>query len=191
MDKSNKGPDPTELIGGTLNIFGLKFDLSELLASPESVQGHLEQLREKLKEAGGKEVLSDAEWRAGGASITGSIRTRGLAGDREFHLGTLGKPRGGAMASRRVEETQEVAEPPVDVFDEPDEVTIIADVPGVSLEDLEVRAHGNVLSINTRAKARRHYRKEVRVDADLDPTSLRSTCRNGVLEARVRKRGGS
>ena len=189
MDKK-KEFDPAELLGGTLNIFGLKLDLGELLASPENVQTRLEELREKLKLAGGQEVLSDEEWRQGGASITGQIRTRGLLGDQEFHIGTMGRPGRRGTGPRPVGEPREVAEPPVDVFDEAEEVTIIADVPGVSLEDLELKVEGDVLSIATTPTARRSFRKELRLEADLAPDSLQATCRNGVLEVRVRKRAG-
>ena len=185
MEKK-KELDPTELLGGTLNIFGLKLDLGELLASPENVQARLEELREKLKQAGGREVLSDEQWRQGGASITGQIRTRGLLGDQEFHIGTMGRP-GRRETGQRAAERAEVAEPPVDVFDEAEGVTIIADVPGVSLEDLELKVEGHVLSIATKPTARRSFRKELRLEADLVPDSLQATCRNGVLEVRVRK----
>lgn len=186
MDKK-KDLDPTDLLSGTLNIFGLKIDLGELLASPEGAKGRLEELRERLKEAGGKEVLSDEEWRSGRASISGHIRTRGIVGDREFHIGTVTGP-----SRRETEpgpiEAPEVVEPPVDVFDEPGEVTIIADVPGISLDDLELKVEGRLFSLATSTTAPRRYQKELRLDADLEPGSLRSTCRNGVLEVRVRKR---
>ena len=185
MDKEKKKLDPSELLGGTLNIFGIKLDLGELLASPEGVKGRLEELREKLKEAGGKEVLSDEEWRTGGASITGSIRTRGLFGEREFHVGTAGKPRGRDAAP----EAPEAMEPAVDVFDEAEEVTIVADVPGADLDDLDLKLEGSTFSLATRPTARRSYRKELRLEADLEPNSLRATCHNGVLEVHVRKRG--
>lgn len=179
--------EPSELIGGSLNIFGMRIDLGELVGSPEKLTGRLEELREKLKSAGGREVLSDEEWRRGGASITGHIRTRGLLGEQEFHIGTMGKPRG-KEARQPSPEPAEVVEPPVDVFDEEGLVTIVADVPGVPLEDLELKAEGSVFSLSTKAGARRRYQKELRIDADVEPESLQATCNNGVLEVRLRKR---
>ncbi len=187
MAKEKKEFDPADVLGGTLNIFGLKLDLAELIDSPESLKGRLEELREKLKAAGGKEVLSDEEWRQGGASITGHIRTRGLFGEQEFHLGTTGK-RGKRQPGKPTMEPPEVVEPPVDVFDDGQEVTIVADVPGISPQDLELKLEGNVFSLSTKATARRSYRKELHLGADLDPDSLQSTCHNGVLEVRLRKR---
>lgn len=186
-EKPKKEPEPSDIIGGSLNIFGLKIDLGELLGSPEKLTGRLEELREKLKEAGGREVLSDEEWRRGGASITGHIRTRGLLGEQEYHIGTMGKP-GRREARQPATEAPEVLEPPVDVFDEEEQVTIVADVPGVGLEELELKAEGSAFSLSTKGGARRRYQKELRLDAELEPESLQATCHNGVLEVRLRKR---
>ena len=196
MEKHEKEPESEEekesefsdLIGGTLNIFGLKVDLGELLGSPQKLTGRLEELRETLKKAGGKEALSDDEWRQGGSTITGHIRTRGLLGEREFHVGTMGKP-GRKATGRPAAEPPEVVEPPVDVFDEEERVTIVADVPGVGLDDLELKVEGNVFSLSTKETARRSYRKELRLESDVRPDSLEATCRNGALEVRLRKGG--
>lgn len=190
MTKSEKekGSELSGLLSGTLNILGLKLDLGELLASPEDFNGRLEQLRERLKAAGAKEVLSDEEWRGGGASITGSIRTGGALGEREFHIGTQGNP-GGKRGATPNTEPLEAMEPPVDVFEEGQEVIIVADVPGISLEELELKAEGSLVSLSSKSTARRNYRKEIRLEAELEPSSLRATCRNGVLEVRVQKLG--
>ncbi len=65
---------------------------------------------------------------------------------------------------------------------------MVADVPGVGLEDLDVTLDGRTLSISTRPKARRQYRKEVQLPADVDAASLSKSCRNGVLEVTLRKK---
>ena len=192
MTKSEKEKEPelSGLLSGTLNILGFKLDLGELLSSPEELKGGLEALREKLKKAGGKEVLSDEDWRQGGASITGHIQTHGILGEQEFHVGTLGRSqrrKAGAPAPAAPE--VEVTEPPVDIFDEGQEVTIVADVPGISLEELDLKVEGSLVSLSSKATARRSYRKEIRLGAELEPSSLRATCRNGVLEVRVQKLG--
>lgn len=187
-EEEGENIDPRDVLGGTLNILGFKLDLGELLASPEDFDGRLEQLRDRLKAAGGKEALSDEEWRQGGASITGHIRTRGALGDQEFHIGTTGKPQI-KRRSQAVAEPPEAMEPPVDVFEEEHETTIIADVPGVDLEELELKVEGSLLKLASKATARRNYQKEIRLEAELDPSSLRATCRNGVLEVHVQKLG--
>lgn len=183
--KKKKGGEPENLLGGTLNILGLKIDLGQLLSSSGDIVGRLEDLREKLKAAGGKEAVSDEDWRQGRATVTGHIRTRGPLGEREFHVGTMGKARRTTPPTRGVVETEE---PPLDVFDEGGHVQVVADVPGVGLEDLDVTVDGRALSISTRPKARRQYRKTVQLPADVDAASLSKSCRNGVLEVTLQKK---
>lgn len=187
MDEETKKVDPSDVLSGTLNIFGVEIDLGALLTSPEGVQDRLGELRERLKQAGGKEVLSDDEWRAGGVGVTGHIRTRGLLGEREFHIGATGERRR-RERGKPAEEAPEAVEPPVDVFDEEEQVIILADVPGASSEDLELKVEGSTFFLSTRATALRSYRKALHIEADLEPDSLKATCHNGVLEVRVLKR---
>jgi HSP20 family protein len=186
-NKDNKEPELSDVIGGTLNIFGLKIDLAKLLSSPEDVRGGLEELREKLKKAGGREVLSDEDWRRGETSISGHLRTSGIFGEREYHIGTAG-----ASTRRKgretVSEPVEVVEPPVDVFHEEQEVVVVAEVPGVDLADLELKVEDDVLSLATKRGARRSYRKEIKLGSQVDKGSLKATCRNGILEVHLRKR---
>jgi HSP20 family protein len=184
MAEEKKEFDPQAVVSGVLDVLGLKIDLSELLTAPENLRGRLEELREKLKEAGGKETSSAEEWRQGGASVTGYVRTRGLLGDQEFHIGTTGRPQrqGREQPSAKA---PEFLEPPVDVFDEGQRITIVADVPGVTLDDLVLTVQGGDLTLSTRSTARRGYRKEVHLEGDVDPASLQATCHNGVLEVHL------
>jgi HSP20 family protein len=186
-NKDNKEPELSDVIGGTLNIFGLKIDLAKLVSSPEEVRGRLEELREKVKKAGGREALSDEEWRRGEASISGHLRTSGIFGEREYHIGTAG-----ASTRRKgretVSEPVEVVEPPVDVFHEEQEIVVVAEVPGVDLADLELKVEGDVLSLCSKPAARRNYRKEIKLGSRVDRDSLKASCRNGILEVHLRKR---
>lgn len=187
MKKEDKEFDLSDVIGGTLNIFGLNIDLAKLLSSPEDVKGRLEELREKLKQAGGKEVISDQEWKGGGISVSGHLRTRGILGEREYHIGT-GTPPGERKGPQRRPVSPDVAEPPVDIFQEAQEVVVIAEVPGIELADLELKVESDVLSISTKPTARRSYRKEIGLGCQVDGGSLKATCRNGIVEIRLKKR---
>jgi len=179
-------PDLSGVFGGALNILGLKLDLGKLLSAPEDAAGQLGELRERLKQLGGRELLSDEAWRSGAVSVSGHIRTSGLLGDQEFHIGTLGRP-ARAQRGRKVEAVEAV-EPPVDVFDEEGGVTVIADVPGASMDDLQVKVEGSVLSIESKPGTRRPYAKKIELNSEVDPATVRSTCRNGVLEVYLQKR---
>ena len=189
--KDDKEFDPSGVISGALNILGLKIDLGKLLSAPEEMKDRLEQLREKLKQAGGKEVLGDEEWRKGGVSISGSVRTRGILGEREYHMGTGMRPGKQPRPPKAPEppEPPEVVEPAVDVFTEPNEIIVVAEVPGVGLSDLELKVQSDkVLSLSTYPGARRGYRKDIELSAEVDAEILRTTCRNGVLEVRLQKK---
>jgi HSP20 family protein len=200
MDRQKRTGRPTGdepaglsgLIGGRLSLLGIDIDLAKLLESPGEVAEGLEALRERLKAAGGKERLSDEAWQAGGASVSGFIRTGGILGDQEFHVGTMGSPsrRGGETVAKprgRRGAGADVAGPPLDLFDEGDEIRIVADVPGAELHDLELKAEDHLFSLATRPGARRSYRRDVALAAAVDPNLVAATCRNGVLEVRLRK----
>lgn len=183
MGKADKESDLSDVLGGTLDIFGLKIDLGKLLSSPEDVKDRLEELREKLKKAGGREVLSDEEWRRGETTIRGHFSTSGIFGEREYHIGTAGPP----TRPEGRERVSEPLEPPVDVFHEAEEVMIVADVPGAELADLELRVQDDVLVVSTRPAARRSYRKEIKLGCRVDKDSLKASCRNGILEVHLQK----
>jgi len=187
MKKGRKGFDISDVLGGTINVLGLKIDLADLLSSQEKVKEQLEQLREKLKEAGGEEVLTDEEWKRGGMTVSGYVRTRGILGEREYHLGTV-EPRARRRGEERVSRPPETVEPPADIFYEANEVIVVAEVPGVGLEDLELKVQDDVFSLSTRPGARRSYRREIKLAQHVEPGTLEATCRNGVLEVHLQKK---
>ncbi|MCL5264436.1 MAG: Hsp20/alpha crystallin family protein [Chloroflexi bacterium] len=184
--KPEKEIEISSIVGGTLDLFGLKIDLAKLISSPEDVEAQLEGLRERLKRVGGKEILTDEEWKRKGATVSGYVRTHGILGEHEYHVGTsaAGRPE---VKGERVARP-EIIEPPVDVIDEPQQMTIVAEVPGVGLDDLDIKIEAKELSIATKPGARRAYKKVVQVAPGVDPATMRSTCRNGVLEIRIKKK---
>jgi len=191
MKKEDEKSDISDVFGGTLNVFGLKLDLAKLLSSPEDVKGGLEQLREKLKKAGGREVMSDEEWKSGGVGISGSFKTSGVLGDREYHVGTTTpsvEPVARRKRKEKAPEPPEAVEPPVDVFREAKEIVVVAEVPGVELADLELKVNDNVLSLSTKTNARRNYLKKIELGFPVDEGSLKATCRNGILEIHLQKK---
>ncbi|MCL5076199.1 MAG: Hsp20/alpha crystallin family protein [Chloroflexi bacterium] len=182
MQKGNK---ESEIIGGTLDLSGLKIDLGKLLSSPEEVRGRLAELREKLKQAGGREVLSDEEWRRGQTSIGRHIRTHSSLGEREYHIETSSPTR--RRGRGKVAEPSEVVEPAVDIFYEDQGIVIVVEVPGVELAELELKVEGDVLSLSTKPAARHSYRKEIRLGSQVEADSLKATCRNGILEVHLQR----
>ncbi|HEX4448169.1 MAG TPA: Hsp20/alpha crystallin family protein [Polyangiaceae bacterium] len=91
--------------------------------------------------------------------------------------------------------------PPVDVFENADEVLVVADVPGVSSDAIDVRVENGVLTIEARrpadgpapapALAREYdevdYKRTFRVPTGIDTTNISAETKNGTLVVRLPK----
>lgn len=84
----------------------------------------------------------------------------------------------------------EEREPLVDVFESENEVTVVAEMPGVDKEKIEVKVteDGKTLVINASNEKRKYY-KEVELPAKVDPSSAKASYKNGVLEVKLKKIG--
>ncbi len=163
---SGRGKDILETIS---TLLGTDIDLEE---SSYSQRGLLAKLRERLKAAGGREVLSDEEWQAGKSSI-----------GRQFaaaHLRCSG-------TKEKEEREKDIAsfDSPVDVFYEDEEVVIVAEIPGLELDDLQVGFEEGGLFIYTKAGAPKRCYKKVVLKAPVDKHSMSIDYRNGILEIRL------
>lgn len=175
-------------IGGKLNIFGLKIDLEKLLSEggvEKGIKG-LEELRERLKKMGGKEVLSDEEWRRGGVSVGGYVRTSGIFGERKYDLGVkerkIYRPKPGVKVPEKVE----IREPLIDIFYEDGEIKVIAEMPGVEEKDIKISIEGKKLTLSAEG-GRRKYQKEVELDYPVK-SEIEKRYRNGILEVTLTKK---
>ena len=83
-------------------------------------------------------------------------------------------------------EVQQIREPMVDLFDEPDHLLIIAEVPGIEQEDVRLELQDDIL-IFSAEKGDSKYRKELLLPASFSSDQMSFTCRNGILEVRLNK----
>jgi HSP20 family protein len=81
---------------------------------------------------------------------------------------------------------EEEREPLTDVFDEKDEVVVIAEIPGVSEDGISVDLKGDIFEISAVGKNRR-YHKEVLLPVKVKKETLSYTYKNGILEVRIKK----
>ena len=81
---------------------------------------------------------------------------------------------------------QEIREPVIDVFDEKDHVLIVAEMPGISVEDVQIEVKEDLLTISA-AKGEKKYRKEVLLPRSFKEEKISLTCNNGVLEIKCLK----
>ncbi|MHC1586510.1 MAG: archaeal heat shock protein Hsp20 [Candidatus Hecatellaceae archaeon] len=77
-------------------------------------------------------------------------------------------------------------EPLVDIMEDADTVKVIAEVPGVEKNDIQLYATERTLTIKVETPNRKYY-KEVDLPAEVDPKSAKSTYKNGVLEVILKK----
>ena len=81
---------------------------------------------------------------------------------------------------------EEVREPIVDVFDEEDHIRLIAELPGVSEDKIEIEVTGDILNL-TASDTDKKYAKEILLPSKVNPQSLKNTYKNGILEIMLEK----
>jgi HSP20 family protein len=78
---------------------------------------------------------------------------------------------------------QEVREPAVDIFEEDDHLLLIAEMPGIAAEDVQLDVQEDILTL-TAAQGEKRYRKEVLLPASYPQDKMQITSNNGVVEIR-------
>ncbi|HUY13895.1 MAG TPA: gas vesicle protein GvpH [Terriglobia bacterium] len=76
---------------------------------------------------------------------------------------------------------QEVREPVVDVFEEEDHVLVVAEMPGISVGDVQITVEDDLLTIAAEHGDKK-YRKEMLLSASFAREKMQVTCNNGVVE---------
>jgi HSP20 family molecular chaperone IbpA len=93
------------------------------------------------------------------------------------------------------------AAPPVDVFENPDELLIVADVPGVTSDGIDLRVENDTLTLNARrtdgalgdspALVREYdevdFATTFRIPAGIDAAAIVAETKNGMLIVRLPK----
>jgi len=111
---------------------------------------------------------------------------RSALGDKGVKIepfGNMRRDEGGKLVA-----VPELREPLVDVFDEPGRLLVVAEVPGVEEEDVQLEVHDDILLISTE-KGEPRFRKEVLLPGSFSADQLSFHCRNGILEIQLSKDG--
>ena len=86
---------------------------------------------------------------------------------------------------RKVRKTRE---PLVEVNEEQDQIIIIAEMPGVSKEDIELNATNTSITISTeKIVSGRSYFKEIELPAAINSDYAKARYQNGILEVKLKK----
>jgi len=83
---------------------------------------------------------------------------------------------------------QEIHEPLVDVFEDADATTLIAEMPGVGPDDIRLDVRDDVLTIFAE-KGEKKYRKEILLSHSPAKDRIKVTCNNGIVTIRCEKAG--
>ena len=159
---------------------GFNFGIGGLFKGIEK----LVDLAADLKEAGG-EIKKEGE-------IDLSHLKKGMKGVFGFSVKTMEggrpvvEPFGNIRKTPKGPKVEEEREPITDVFNEKDEVVVIAEMPGISEEGISLELKGDILEIKAVGKDRK-YHKEVLLPAKAKPETLESSYKNGILEIKIKK----
>lgn len=144
----------------------------------------LVDLASKLKQEG-EEIKKEGEidlehLKKGMKGVFGvSIKT-GLGGQ------TVVESFGNIKKTAKGPAVEEEREPITDVFDEKDEVSIYAEMPGVNESEIKLDLSGDILDISAKSRDRK-YHKEILLPCKVKAKTLTSNYKNGVLEVRIKK----
>lgn len=81
---------------------------------------------------------------------------------------------------------EEEREPMTDVFDEKEEIVVIAEMPGIEEADLKIDLKEDMLDISA-ARNTRKYRKELLLPVKVQKENMKVKYNNGILEIRIKK----
>lgn len=145
---------------------------------------------EKLVDLAGK--LEES----GGISKEGEINfdhiKKGMKGVYGFTINTAGGGTPKVETFGNIKETpegpkvDEEREPITDIFDEKDEIVIIAEMPGIEENDLKIDLKEDMLEISAASKSRT-YHKELLLPVKASKQNLTHKFKNGILEIRIKK----
>jgi HSP20 family protein len=129
-----------------------------------------------------------------GVNKTGEIKglPKDVKGVYGFRIRTMsgGKPVidtfGNVKETAKGPVVEEVREPIVDVFDEKDHILVIAELPGVSNDNIKVEVTGDILNLTTSDKDRQ-YAKEILLPCKVNEETLKTSYKNGILEITLEK----
>jgi HSP20 family protein len=168
-NKKNENDSSFDLLGlgGIFKGFEKLVDLAGKLQDQNEINKegeiNLDQLKKGMKGVYGFTIKSAA---AGGKS---TVET----------FGNIKKtPEGPKVESER--------EPMTDMFDEKDEIVIIAEMPGIEENDVTIDLKGDMLDISAERNTRK-YHKELLLPLKVEQDKMKVKYNNGILEIRIKK----
>ncbi|MEM0380358.1 MAG: archaeal heat shock protein Hsp20 [Desulfurococcaceae archaeon] len=109
-----------------------------------------------------------------------------------IYIGPDGRPHieefGNVKKSRGRPIIMEEREPLVDVLENPDEITVVAELPGVEKDNIKIEVSEDKKKLVIKASdTNRKYYKEIDLPSEVEPDSAKANYKNGVLEVKLKK----
>ncbi|WP_457591114.1 archaeal heat shock protein Hsp20 [Geoglobus sp.] len=105
-----------------------------------------------------------------------------------IRIGPDGKPEIREFGTKpSIKEEIDQRKPLVDVIETDEEIQVIAEMPGVNKEDIELSASETKLEIKAEGENRKYY-EVVDLPDEVDPDSAKARYNNGVLEVVLKKK---
>ncbi|MFT7158625.1 MAG: HSP20 family protein [Algoriphagus sp.] len=168
-NKKNENDSSFDMLGlgGIFKGFEKLVDLAGKLQDQNEINKegeiNLDQLKKGMKGVYGFTIKSAA---AGGKS---TVET----------FGNIKKtPEGPKVEAER--------EPMTDMFDEKDEIVIIAEMPGIEENDVTIDLKGDMLDISAERNTRK-FHKELLLPLKVEQEKMKVKYNNGILEIRIKK----
>lgn len=173
MSKSNdQRKDPARDMG--LGLGGILKGLGDLVEK----LGEIAESGEQISKTGA--IGGDGKGFQGVYGFTVKV---GL-GDDKTRVEPIGNIRKDKASGQTV--VQEVREPVVDVFVEDQYVIIVAEMPGISAEDVHIERVHDVVTLAAEHGPKK-YSKEILLPASVSDAPPQVSCHNGVLEIKFAK----
>ncbi len=99
---------------------------------------------------------------------------------------TTVEPFGNIKKTPKGPKVDEEREPITDVFDENDEILIVAEMPGVSEKDIAIRVKDDIVEI-VATNPNRKYRKELLLESKVSESDIKTSFQNGIYNITLKK----
>jgi len=164
-----KSPGKDEQVGGFEGILKGFGDILEKL-------GDLAEAGERLSKTGEVEFGKDKQFKG----VYGFSVKVGAGGE-----GVKVEPFGNIKKDKKTGKSvvQEIREPLVDIFEETDHVLIVAEMPGIEVEDIKIEITDDILTLSAEKKDKK-YHKEILLPGSFSREKMTVACTNGVAEIR-------
>ncbi len=174
MENNKKKKEKEHEVKIDFGLGGLFKGLGNLVDLVSEMSEKGEQIKERTQEFSGKGPFKDVN------GVYGFSIKMGASGKPEVNsFGNVKKSQNGPVVD-------EVREPMVDIFEEDDEIQIIAEMPGVAKNQIKLELNGDVMMISAQNNKRK-YQKELLLPTPVKEQTVVYSYKNGILEVKLAK----